>query len=293
MRSVLLALILIVSVNVMPAVSADDLAAQWQTISRIEDKLAGLNREAATVRVQLDETGQKIAALKQDGVSLLEEIRLNVLLRESQDQAQQLATLEGTIRTLADTRLTLVDRALLAVNRELARRTERLRTLQTAGDHAGFTQLLTELVGYDNFKRALEERRELRLARPAVTLQVADWNSPAEVREKALILRDEIRGAERELALTRTRISEGLAEIRQKEEIIRFVRDLQQLHSERVSVVDPAVIPHLEREAARRREEIAQLRQSQGTLTVELARLREQNERLTAYAERMERELLR
>ncbi len=293
MRSVLIALILIVSVNVMPAVSADDLATQWQTISRIEEKLAGLNREAATVRAQLDETGRKIAALKQDGVSLLEEIRLNVLLRESQDQAQQLATLEGTIRTLADTRLTLVDRALLAVNRELARRAERLKALQAAGDHAGFTQLLTELVGYDNFKRALEERRELRLARPAVTLQVADWNSPAEVREKALILRDEIRGAERELALTRTRISEGLAEIRQKEEIIRFVRDLQQLRSERVSVVDPAVIPHLEREAERRRGEIAQLRQYQGTLTVELARLREQGDRLTAYADRMERELLR
>lgn len=293
MHSILVALLLIVSVNVLPAVSADDLAIQWQTISRIEEKMAGLNREAATVRAQLDETGRRIALLKQDGVSLLEEIRLNVLLRESQDLAQQLATLEGSIRTLADTRLTLVDRALLAVNRELAQRTERLKAQQAAGDHAGFTQTLTELVGFDNFKRALEERRELRLARPAVTLQVADWNSPAEVREKALILRDEIRSAERELALARTRISEGMAEIRQKEEIIRFVRDLQNLRSERVSVVDPAVIPHLEREVTRRREEVAQLRQYQQTLTAELARLREQNERLTAHADRMERELLR
>ncbi len=266
---------------------------QWQQITQIEEKLGYWHHELAVIRAQLEETNRSIAALKDGGVNIIEEIRLNSLLRESQERAKRMADIEFTIRTLADTRMTLVNRSLEGVKRELALRAERLKAQQAAGEQEAFSQTLKELVALDNLKGALESRRELNIVRNPVNLQVADWNSPTEVREKAGILRDEIQSVERELALTQTRISSNLAEIRQKEEIVRFVRDLQGLQSARALVIDPATIPHLEQAAARLRETVGQLRQYQGTLTVELAKLREQTDRMTAYADRMERELLR
>lgn len=293
MRKVSALIILMTLLLFTLSVSADNLTGQWQKITQIEEQIDNWSHEAAVVQAQLAEVNRKIAALKVDGVNLIEEIQLNVLLRKMQNLAQRQAEIEQTIRTLTDTRLTVVNRTLLVVTRELAAKTEQLKRQQAANDHAGFTQTLAELVNLDNLKRSLESRRELRAARTPVNLQVANWNSPAEVREKAVVLREEVVNVEREMGLTQTRIAANLAEIRQKEEIIRFVRDLQAVRSERASVVDPAVIPHLEQEAARLRGETVQLRQYQGTLTVELAKLREQTERLTAYADRMERELLR
>lgn len=271
---------------------ADDAAGQWRKITQLEQQLQDWSHEAALVQAQLAEVNRKIAALKEGGVNLIEEIQMNAQMRRMQNLARRLAEIEQTIRILTDTRLTVVTRALAAVSRDLATRTEQLKRQQAAGDNAGFTQTLAELVNLDNLKRELESRRELRLTRAPVNLQVADWNSPAEVREKAVVLREEVNNIERELGLTQARISSNVSEIRQKEEIIRFVRDLQGLHSDRATAVDPAVIPHLEQEAARLRGETAQLRLYQGTLTVELAKVREQTDRLTAYADRMERELL-
>ncbi|HNW91392.1 MAG TPA: hypothetical protein PKM88_00590 [bacterium] len=275
------------------AANAEEISVQWQQITQIEEKLGYWHHELAVIRAQLEETNRSIAALKDGGVNIIEEIRLNSLLRESQERAKRMADIEFTIRTLADTRMTLVNRSLEGVKRELALRAERLKAQQAAGEQEAFSQTLKELVALDNLKGALESRRELNIVRNPVNLQVADWNSPTEVREKAGILRDEIQSVERELALTQTRISSNLAEIRQKEEIVRFVRDLQGLQSARALVIDPATIPHLEQAAARLRETVGQLRQYQGTLTVELAKLREQTDRMTAYADRMERELLR
>jgi len=276
---------------VLPA-GSEDAAGQWQKITQLEEQLQNWSHEAQLVQAQLAEINRKITELKVDGVSLIEEIQLNVQMRRMQNLAQRLAEIEQTIRLLTDTRLTLVTRALAAVARDLGARTEQLRAQQQAGDHASFTRTLAELVSLDNLKRSLESRRELRLARVPVNLQVANWNSPAEVREKAVVLREEVNNIEHELGLTQARISSNLREIRQKEEVIRFVRDLQGLHSDRATAIDPAVIPHLEREAVRLRGETAQLRQYQGTLTMELAKVREQTDRLTAYADRLERELL-
>lgn len=292
----LLVLLLAVSVAgfAVPVAADEGLETLWATIGSIERQMMELNAQTARYSAQLDDLSRRIVALKDGGINFIEEIQLNSYLRDSQNLALKLRANDSKVKLLQDTRATLVDRAIRAVSVELATRTARLRTLQEQGNGAEFSRVLVEVVGYDNLKRDLEARRALPLAsvRP-VPLQITDWNSPRELREKAAILRDEEANLTRELALTGDRIQGTVGEIRQKEELIRFIRDLQSSRSERVSVVDPGSIPHLQGQLEHLRSELVQLRSYSGTLQVEMAKVREQTGKLDTYAAQLERELLR
>lgn len=289
-------LLLVVSVTGFAAAAAADerLETLWATIGSIERQMTELNTQTARYSAQLDDLSRRIVALKDGGINFIEEIQLNSYLRDSQNLAFKLRENDNKVNLLLDTRATLVDRAIRQVTGELATRTVRLRALQEQGNYAEFSRVLAEVVVYDNLKRDLETRRVLPLAsvRP-VPLQITDWNSPRELREKAAILRDEEANLTRELALTGDRMQGTVSEIRQKEELIRFIRDLQSSRSERVSVVDPGSIPHLQAQLEHLRAGLVQLRSYSGTLQVELARVREQTGKLDTYAAQLERELLR
>jgi len=204
----------------------------------------------------------------------------------------RLEQLDGEVNIRLATRKKIVDATLGLVGSEITTRIEIMHELQSRNDYDGFSRVLQEMVGLDNLKRVLEERQQLQLSyTQPITMEVTDWNSPAELREKASILRDEQTNVTREIADCQTRITTNLAQIREKEEIIKFITDLNAESSDRHLLVDARAVPRLEQELTGLRTEVSVVRDCLGRLQIERAKLQEQSELLSAQAAKLEREL--